>query len=149
MLLVPCGTSILYNFDYWYKKRLIDAKTKQEIERKWSVDLRNLNIRYNAYLPTYLRMKYEINKIEDQEQEYITQLAAESASYANTEESNISQDAIYISKCIPVEKKGEVIQYYLHIGTLIAMPKEEGEEWEKNYYFDYGKNKYSTISSLV
>lgn len=148
LLLVPCGTSILYNFDYWYKKRLIDAKTKQEIERKWSVDLRNLNIRYNAYLPTYLRMKYEINKIEDQEQEYITQLAAESASYANTEESNISQDAIYISKCIPVEKKGEAIQYYLHIGTLIAMPKEEGEEWEKNYYFDYGKNKYSTISSL-
>lgn len=146
LLLVPCGASILYDFSYWYKKGLVDNTTKDIIEQSWSVDLRNLNIRYNALLPTYLKMKYEINRIEDQEQEYVARLAAESRSYATTEDLNLSSEVMYISQCIAVEKEN-TINYYLPVGELIKKNVEAGIE-EKLTYFDYGKNQSSNISSL-
>lgn len=121
--LVPSGTSILYDFDYWKENNLISQQTYEDIEKAW-VDFRRLNILNACYYPKYLSYKYKLEQLEDQEDELYASIAAEQqslATLATTVSSTISNRGLYYTSCIInvelVNGNFECIKY-LPIGSI-------------------------------
>lgn len=82
---VPSGISILYDFSYWREQNLLTEDEYEDINKRWAVNFRNINLQYNCYYPQYLTMKYRLDQLEDQLQEFYAELAAEGELYASKE----------------------------------------------------------------
>jgi hypothetical protein len=131
---IPQVSSFLYDFTYWKEHNLLTETRYDELISSLNVDLRNINLLTAAYSQIYTKMKYELDKMIDQEEEYFALMAAEDeykAYYDDTLDST-SLEAIYASNSKTV-KNGLVRTRYLPIGCTDQTNKRLA-------YYGYGYN---------
>ena len=70
------AASFFYDFDYYLNAGLMDQATYDQLERLFSIELRNANIILYCINYQYNMLSMELNRFEDKEEEFIAELCA-------------------------------------------------------------------------
>lgn len=128
--LIPHAASFLYDFSYWVNCKLLSESRYNQLVSDLTVNLRNINLLSMAYQLQFNYLNYELQKLIDQEEEYITAIAAEEYNRANLkEETNLSKDLYYIGHAKPVAVDG-VTKYYIPVAKYINSKAYYGQTSE-------------------
>jgi hypothetical protein len=128
--LIPHAASFLYDFSYWVNYKLLSESRYNQLISDLTINLRNINLLSMAYQLQFNYLNYELQKLIDQEEEYITTIAAEEYNRANLkEETNLSKDLYYIGHAKPVVVDG-VTKYYIPIAKYVDSKAYYGQTSE-------------------
>lgn len=139
---IPHAASFLYDFSYWKNNNLLSEERYLSLTTDLNTTFRNINISTIAHNTIFNMLNYELQKIEDQEEEIIYSIATEEENRATLKtETEIEQEIYYIGHSIAIEETNNEItdiKYYLPIGVA-----------EKNViYYGSGEGLQETCYSL-
>ena len=80
---IPHASSSFYDFSYYTNHGLLSQSRKNKLDNSLNIDLRNINLLLNSYSPIYYKIRHMLNKLIDQEEEYMALMSAESRTIAN------------------------------------------------------------------
>ena len=62
----------LYNFDYFYENDMMDEETYQALERLFSLNLRNANLKTQIFTKQYNSLSYLLRQLVQREEELVS-----------------------------------------------------------------------------
>lgn len=101
---IPHYGSFLKNFDYWIGKTLSEDRAL-DLEHRFNVELRNLNILSTIYNNLYQKYSYELRQLISQEEEIINNIASLLGNKATMPEDMVTRslDSFYMLQCATEE----------------------------------------------
>ena len=66
----------LYNFDYFYENDMMDEQTYQALERMFSLNLRNANLKTQILTKQFNSLSYLLRQLVQKEEELVSTVAA-------------------------------------------------------------------------
>lgn len=116
--LIPHAGAFLYDFSYWKESGLLSSARYDNLLNELNINLRNINLLQMAYQSQYNYLYYDLQKIVQQEEEYLSMIAAEDNNRANyTSDINLSKNLYYIGHATAITKDNNT-NYYIPIAWL-------------------------------
>lgn len=118
---IPHAGSFMYNFDYWKESGLLTKQRYTNLIKLFNHDMRNVNLKLNAYSSTYNIINYKLQQLIKQEEELISLMAAEDTTNASFISNNNTVSAMnYLSACNYFEDNNLFLKEnaYLPIGSV-------------------------------
>lgn len=150
---IPHAGNFLCNFDYWRNSKLLSSFRYDNLMELINYRMRNINLKLMALYATYYPIKYELEKLIDQEEEKIHLMAAEDSAMANTTVSQTTAATTrYLSQCEWINQDNPTIDdAYFPIGILDSKDAAKrdvlyGKNIDENL-MGYSVPDFTTISS--